>query len=194
MLALLQRWIDDLIDGPDEVRTYGSDLSTGPQLVHASRLRSILPAAHLDERDLMRALADLLRAIYAAELSFGGRRYRVGVFRRTPVVQQPGETDEGSVTELSTLVAVADSAAALRVALVRPATDSRIDQAITDIYDEAKKAGTKPPNLNEVVKLVQATLKKAGRQASGTKIKKLAGAEKHAERRVPSGRRFSKHS
>jgi hypothetical protein len=194
MLALLQRWIDDLIAGPDEVRVYGSDLSTGPQLVDALQLRSILPAAHLDERDLMRALADLLRAIYAAELSFGGRRYRVGVFRRTPVVQQPGETDAGSATEVSTLVAVADPGAVVGpVPALQFASDDQIDQAIKGVYDAFEEAGRKPPNINEIPQPVQERLaKRSLRARSARRIKVRADTEKFKARRRPSGRYLPK--
>ena len=76
----------------------------------------------------------------------------------------------------------------------RRARDRDIDKAITAVYDQAAKDKAKPPNINEIAKPVQTLLAKDGRQASGRKIKELAGAEKHAKRRLPVGPHFSESS
>jgi len=108
--------------------------------------------------------------------------------------RQLDETDEVSATESSKPAAADPVVAAGMAPELRPATDSRIEAAITRVYDEAEKNKTKPPNINEVVGPVQTVLKEAGKRASGKKIKELAGAEKHAKRRGPTGERVSKRS
>jgi hypothetical protein len=69
----------------------------------------------------------------------------------------------------------------------KPASERRIYAAITKAYDEAEDAGSKPPNVKEIVAPVKAILNKAGYEASGNQIQKLAGDPQHAARRGKVG-------
>jgi hypothetical protein len=74
------------------------------------------------------------------------------------------------------------------VAALKPASERRIHAAISRAYDEAEAAGSKPPNLKEIAAPVKATLNRAGYEASGGLIQKLAGDSRHAERRRAPGK------
>jgi hypothetical protein len=73
-----------------------------------------------------------------------------------------------------------------------PASDFAIDEAISKAYDDANAARQKPPNLVEIVALVEAILASQGVRAGGTKIQKLARADKHKTRRLRPGIRAPK--
>ena len=55
---------------------------------------------------------------------------------------------------------------------LKPAPSTVIDQAITAAYDAAKAAQQKPPNVNEIIKPVQETLRSRGYSASGQQIER----------------------
>jgi hypothetical protein len=78
-----------------------------------------------------------------------------------------------------------------KLAELKPASKVIIKDAITTAYDDAEKAKAKPPNLNEVVKLVQSALKPLGYKASGPLIQRIASAEEFANRRLKVGERFT---
>ena len=63
-----------------------------------------------------------------------------------------------------------------------------IDTAISAVYDEAEKAGTKPPNLKEIGAAVNKKLCTDGYEASDRRIQEIASAEKHAKRRRKPGK------
>ena len=80
-------------------------------------------------------------------------------------------------------------------ALPKQAPDPQIHQEITAVYDQAEADGEKPPNVNQVIKPVQARLLSTRHLASGRKIRELAGDQKHAARRWKPGdtRKSKKH-
>ena len=69
-----------------------------------------------------------------------------------------------------------------------PASRHEIDRAIGAAYDLAEANGQKPPNLNEIVRPVQALLMAQGHDASGREIQKLASAVPHQHRRRRPGK------
>jgi hypothetical protein len=71
---------------------------------------------------------------------------------------------------------------------LKPAPESKIDQTITEVYDEAAQKGSKPPNIKEIAKHVQAKLHAEGYRASARQIQSLAKADKHKGRRRARGR------
>jgi hypothetical protein len=70
---------------------------------------------------------------------------------------------------------------------LRPANDRRVHKAIADVYDNALGNGEKPPNINEIVDLVQVKLSTHGFFQSGRQIKILADAPEHKARRRKPG-------
>jgi hypothetical protein len=71
---------------------------------------------------------------------------------------------------------------------LRWAAPSQIEQAITAVYDEAEGAGSKPPNVRQIVKPVLQRLAAAGYIATGARIEKIAGADHHKKRRRLPGK------
>src|SRR5262245_55622949 len=71
---------------------------------------------------------------------------------------------------------------------LNPAPDAITNQAITDAYDAAEKAGTKPPNINELPAAVHPLLEQKAFRASGRHIKELGGAPEFKRRRRPPGK------
>ena len=67
-----------------------------------------------------------------------------------------------------------------------PAPDREIHQAIAETYDHADAIGEKPPNVNEVIKPVQARLS-TRYHASGRRIRELAGDPRYDRRRWTPG-------
>jgi hypothetical protein len=81
-------------------------------------------------------------------------------------------------------------AAALEDGGVRPLptpSNAMIDEAISDSYSESERARQKPPNIKEIVSLVQAKLAAKGYTASGRRIQSLAEADKYKKRRRKPG-------
>jgi hypothetical protein len=72
-----------------------------------------------------------------------------------------------------------------------PAAASDVRAAIVKVYDDAEKAGTKPPNIKEVVKPVQSRLEKLGYRVSGRQIQNAAKSAEFANRRRAVGKRFT---
>jgi hypothetical protein len=72
---------------------------------------------------------------------------------------------------------------------LRKAGRSTIHEAILAEYDEAERCRTKPPNLKQIGKVVQARLLKGGYKASGNNIQQLAQDPTYQGRRWPPGRR-----
>lgn len=66
---------------------------------------------------------------------------------------------------------------------IREAPNAVVDKAIAQAYDNAEAQGTKPPNVNEIIKPVQHILKARGYKKGGSRIRLLAGAPHHAQRR-----------
>jgi hypothetical protein len=71
---------------------------------------------------------------------------------------------------------------------LRQAPEAAIDKHITAVYDRAQNEGEKPPNVKELVPLVQQSLGNAGFKASGRSIIALAGDPKHEQRRRSPGK------
>jgi hypothetical protein len=71
---------------------------------------------------------------------------------------------------------------------LKSAPESKIDQEISAEYDRAERQGQKPPNIKEIAKQVQVTLRSTGYQATQRQIQKLAEADKYKKRRRPPGR------
>jgi hypothetical protein len=71
---------------------------------------------------------------------------------------------------------------------LRPASDRQIHVAITTVYNEAERTGTKPPNIKEVREPVQHELRKTRHTASGNHIMRLAGEPQHNRRRRKPGK------
>ena len=71
---------------------------------------------------------------------------------------------------------------------LRKASESRIHEAISKEYDKAERAGLKPPNVREIVRPVQESLRSEGYQATGRRIERLADSEVHKRRRRRPGR------
>jgi hypothetical protein len=69
----------------------------------------------------------------------------------------------------------------------KAASCSKIDQAMTTVFDNAERAGEKSPNLTEIIAPVQAILRAEGYEASGRQIQKLAAADQHKIRRRKIG-------
>jgi hypothetical protein len=70
---------------------------------------------------------------------------------------------------------------------LRTAPPSKIDEALTAVYDEAEIAGEKPPNLNQVIAPTQEHLRKQGLEASGRRIQGRAEADEFRKRRRKAG-------
>jgi hypothetical protein len=70
---------------------------------------------------------------------------------------------------------------------LRPAPDSMIHKAISEVYDEAEKCALKPPNVKEIVAPVQTMLLDKGYEASGRHIQELAEHRMHKSRRRKPG-------
>jgi hypothetical protein len=70
---------------------------------------------------------------------------------------------------------------------LRKASDQRIHEEITAVYEEATAKGEKPPNLEEIKRPVRERLRAGGFLASESRIRELAGAERYKVRRRPSG-------
>jgi hypothetical protein len=68
------------------------------------------------------------------------------------------------------------------------ASDSQIHKMIAATYDDAKVAGTKPPNVKQVAVPVQEKLREAGYEASQNRITHLAGDKRHDGCRRPPGK------
>jgi hypothetical protein len=74
-----------------------------------------------------------------------------------------------------------------RLGALAQATEEIIDREVTRAYERARTTGEKPPNLNEVVAPVRASLAVLGHFASAERIKVVAKREKHAKHRLPVG-------
>jgi hypothetical protein len=90
---------------------------------------------------------------------------------------------------------IIDSPPALAADHINPEATERkraplklIDTAISAVYDEAEKAGTKPPNLKEIGAAVNKKLCTDGYEASDRRIQEIASVEKHAKRRRKPGK------
>jgi hypothetical protein len=82
-------------------------------------------------------------------------------------------------------------AVALEDGGVRPVptpSNAMIHEAISDLYSESERTRQKPPNIKEIVSLVQARLAAKGYAASGRQIQSLAEADKYKKRRRKPGR------
>ena len=75
---------------------------------------------------------------------------------------------------------------------LKPVSEVIIKDAITKAYADAERTKAKPPNLNELVKLVQSALKPLSYKASGPQIQEIASAEEFANRRLKTGERFTR--
>jgi hypothetical protein len=71
---------------------------------------------------------------------------------------------------------------------LKGATPSMIRNVIGAVYDDADKAKTKPPNINELPAAVQPRLKAKGYAASGRQIKQIGGEQPFKLRRLSPGK------
>jgi hypothetical protein len=71
---------------------------------------------------------------------------------------------------------------------LRQATAVIIDKHITTLYDRAQKDEKKPPNVKELIPLVQGSLRDAGFEASGSRILGVASEPRHEQRRRKPGK------
>jgi hypothetical protein len=69
----------------------------------------------------------------------------------------------------------------------RLASDMIIHRAIKAVYDEKEKAGSKPPNLVEIIEPVKERVRDEGYEATGHRIQQLAEAPQHKKRRRKPG-------
>jgi hypothetical protein len=74
---------------------------------------------------------------------------------------------------------------------LKPASVPMIEGEVRRAYDIADEEGKKPPNINEVAKLVQARLREIGHRASGRQIKGIAERPEFTKRRRPPGKTLS---
>lgn len=90
---------------------------------------------------------------------------------------------------LESLMAVlsADDAKGSPKRELRLAPKSMIHDTISEVYDEAKMAGQKPPNVKEIVAPVRKRLSHGGYEASGRRIQQLADDDRHKSRRRKPG-------
>ena len=72
----------------------------------------------------------------------------------------------------------------------RKILDDLINIEITAVYDDAEKAGEKPPNIKELADIVFPRLEAKGFRTTKVRIMKLGDDKKHASRRRPIGKRM----
>jgi hypothetical protein len=72
----------------------------------------------------------------------------------------------------------------------RKTLDDLIDIEITAVYDDAEKAGEKPPNIKELANIVFLRLEAKGFHTTKVRIMDLGDDKKHASRRRPIGKRM----
>lgn len=70
---------------------------------------------------------------------------------------------------------------------LRRASDNKINEAISALYDETEARKEKPPNVKEVVLPVRSKLAVIGLEASGRRIQELAEADVYKKRRRKPG-------
>jgi hypothetical protein len=71
---------------------------------------------------------------------------------------------------------------------LKSASKTQIDEQIFATYDDIEAAAGKPPNVKEIIPLVQERLRALGYHASGRRIQELAGADKYKRRRGKVGK------
>jgi hypothetical protein len=71
---------------------------------------------------------------------------------------------------------------------LKSASKTQIDEQILATYDDIEAAAEKPPNVTEIIPLVQQQLRELGYHASGRQIQELAGAYKYKIRRRKVGK------
>jgi hypothetical protein len=101
----------------------------------------------------------------------------------TGIATATGQPESAATTGMAAMGAVCGAPDDLR-----PASDSKIDDAITRVYDEAIRNGEKPPNIRELPDPVLQELRKSGYIASGNRIMELGEAADHARRRRKPGK------
>jgi hypothetical protein len=74
---------------------------------------------------------------------------------------------------------------------LKKASNRMVTDEVRRAYDIADKEGKKPPNINEVTKLVQARLGETGHTASARQIKGIAERPEFKKRRRPPGKTLS---
>ena len=75
-----------------------------------------------------------------------------------------------------------------QVQKLQRASEAKIINTITEVYDTAKSTGAKAPNLVEIVMPVQERLRATGYEASGKQIQDLASTEQFEGRRRKPGK------
>ena len=73
---------------------------------------------------------------------------------------------------------------------LRKATEPKIHETISAIYDYAVAQRMKPPNIHDIAKHVLRRLELEGLTATLVRIQDHAGAQRHADRRRKQGHRF----
>lgn len=124
---------------------------------------------------------DIPNCVIGKEAAFGFVRRFEGYGRRIAEMLAEREQQENAAGAASALTS--DDAANNEL---RPAPLNTISQAIRQAYDEA---GEEQPNLNKIVKPVQAILQAKGLKASKNLIQKIAHKPEHKSRRRPVGKR-----
>jgi hypothetical protein len=71
---------------------------------------------------------------------------------------------------------------------LKPASERTIKDEIQRVYDIADKEGSKPPNIKEVAKPVQARLQEIRQRATAAQIQKIADRPEFKKRRNPPGK------
>jgi hypothetical protein len=72
----------------------------------------------------------------------------------------------------------------------RKTLDDLINIEIAAVYDDAEKAGEKPPNIKELADIVLLRLKAKGLRTTKLRIMELGDDKKYASRRWPIGKRM----
>jgi hypothetical protein len=83
--------------------------------------------------------------------------------------------------------------ATLSTSALREAPERKIKDEIRAQYDKAAAAKEKPPNVRQIVPLVQTELRSQGFNASGRQIQELAEADEFAARRWKPGATLKSH-
>jgi hypothetical protein len=70
---------------------------------------------------------------------------------------------------------------------IRKATDAEIHEAITAVYDDADRAGRKPPNVKELISPLKQKMAERHLTATRKRMDDAASAKQHQKRRLPVG-------
>lgn len=99
----------------------------------------------------------------------------------------PAEMASNPVAESEAVPSCDRARGNISTAPPRLASSEQIHTAIEQAYTDAERGNQKPPNKREVVKPVQAILKRGGLGATGRQIEREAGDARYEDRRLKRG-------